>query len=196
MLFSGKFAIEMYAVNIFEDMLDNFDEYVATTMMGVVHLIGSMLFLPLLKYFNRKTILISSSLLMGIALLTLASCMNIGISKDGNYLPLLCILLYMTSAPLGLCSIPFMYIAELYPLQSRGILGGVTIGLSNAEMFVVVKTFPDLLEAFNYDGVFYVYAVSCLMAAFFVHIFIPETKDKELITYGRIFFILDLHVFI
>ena len=71
MLFSGKFAIEMYAVNIFEDMLDNFDEYVATTMMGVVHLIGSMLFLPLLKYFKRKTILILSSLLMGIALLTL-----------------------------------------------------------------------------------------------------------------------------
>ena len=64
----------------------------------------------------------------------------------------------------------------------------MTIGLSNAEMFVVVKTFPDLLEAFNYDGVFYVYAVSCLMAAFFVQIFIPETKDKELITYGRIFY--------
>ena len=45
--------------------------------------------------------------------------MNISILKDGNYLPLLCILLYMTSAPLGLCSIPFMYIAELYPLQVK-----------------------------------------------------------------------------
>ena len=83
MLFSGKFAIEMYAVNIFEDMLDNFDEYVATTMMGVVHLIGSMLFLPLLKYFKRKTILISSSLLMGIALLTLGKT-NTKITANGD----------------------------------------------------------------------------------------------------------------
>ena len=40
-----------------------------------------------------------------------------------DWLPLACVIVYMVAAPLGLCSIPFMYIAELYPAEMRSLLG-------------------------------------------------------------------------
>ena len=31
-----------------------------------------------------------------------------------DWLPLTCVIIYMVAAPLGLCSIPFMYVGEIF----------------------------------------------------------------------------------
>jgi hypothetical protein len=51
----------------------------------------------------------------------------------------------MVADPLGLGSIPFLYSAEFFPTEMRSILSGVTAGLANLEMFLVVKV-GDLLK--------------------------------------------------
>ena len=91
MLFSGKFAIEMYAVDIFKHSQDSVDENTATVILGKgvdiyrdrhhiyisclggVHLLGSLLFLPIVKYFQRKVVLITSAAVMGVSLLVLGN---------------------------------------------------------------------------------------------------------------------------
>ena len=62
----------------------------------------------------------------------------------------------------------------------RSLMGGLTIALSNLELFIVVKTFPNLEESMGDYGVFWLYAFACFCAIIFTLSYVPETKDKEL----------------
>ena len=59
-------------------------------------------------------------------------------------------------------------------------MGGLTIALSNLELFIVVKTFPNLEESMGDYGVFWLYAFACFGAIIFTLSYVPETKDKDL----------------
>lgn len=97
-----------------------------------------------------------------------------------GWLPLACVTLYMAMDPLGLSSIPFVYMAEFYSGEMRSLLSGITIGLSNLELFIVVKTFPMLSTKYGDGATFWLYSGFCLAAVIFTLIFIPETKGKSL----------------
>lgn len=68
---------------------------------------------------------------------------------DLYWLPVACVVLYSVADPLGLGSIPFLYSAEFFPTEMRSILSGVTAGLSNLEMFLVVKVTNSLFTNFT-----------------------------------------------
>jgi hypothetical protein len=59
-------------------------------------------------------------------------------------------------------------------------MGGLTIAISNLELFIVVKTFPNLENILSDYGVYWVYAFSCFCAIIFTIAYIPETKDIDL----------------
>jgi len=186
MLFSGKFAIDFYAVEIFQHFGSNMNEYLSSVMIAFIHLIGSLFFIPLVKRFSRKLLLVLSSLVMGVSLLLLGLCMyghshySMKVLSDCDWLPIICIVTYMLAAPMGLCSIPYMFISEFYPSEMRSLMGGLTVALSSLELFVVVKTFPNLEESIGDFGVFWLYACVCFGAIIFTLSYIPETKDKDL----------------
>ena len=71
MLLSGKFSIEFYAVNIFKDTAAHINEYLAAVIIAFIHLVGSLIFIPLVQRFSRKLLLILSSLVMGVSLVLL-----------------------------------------------------------------------------------------------------------------------------
>ena len=73
----------------------------------------------------------------------------------------------------------------------RSLMGGLTIAISNLELFIVVKTFPQLEESIGDYGVFWLYAFACFSAIVFTLSYIPETKDKELTKVGYIISLLN-----
>merc|ERR1712038_1366132 len=75
-----------------------------------------------------------------------------------TWLPLVCVTLYTLADPIGVGSVPFLYLGEFFPAEMRSILSGITIGLSNLEMFIVVKTFPNLTNMVGDSGTFWLYA--------------------------------------
>lgn len=188
MLFSGKFSIHFYAVDIFKKAGSHMNEYLSAVITAFIHLIGALMFIPLVKKFNRKTLLILSSFVMGVSLILLGFCMYTKSNETMlmpsvygyDWLPIVSMVMYMVASPIGLCSIPFMYIAEFYPSELRSVLGGLTIAISNLELFIVVKTFPNLENLIGDHGVFWLYAAACFGAIIFTLSYIPETKDKDL----------------
>ena len=46
--------------------------------------------------------------------------------------------------------------------------------------FLVLKLYPNMLEAMNKHGLFMFYAVMSLVGTIFVAIFLPETQGKTL----------------
>lgn len=186
MLFSGKFAIDFYAVEIVKHFEGSMNEYLSAVIIAFISLIGSLSYIPLVKRFSRKILICFSALVMGMSLVLLGLCMyshtynSLEVLRDCSWLPMICIVSYMVAAPMGLCSIPFIYIAEFYPSEMRSLMGGFTIAIANLELFIVVKTFPNLEHLMGDHGVFWLYAFACFSAIVFTLSYIPETKDKEL----------------
>ena len=58
-------------------------------------------------------------------------------------------------------------------------MGGLVIGMSNLEMFVVIKTFPGLVKDIGQSGVFYLYSAACTFAAIFVFIFVEDNENVK-----------------
>merc|ERR1712018_338368 len=193
MRFSGSYVISFYAVEIFRkaDPHHQHDpygsrEYLSAIGVGVIKLIGSILFIPAIKYCTRKFLLCISSTVMAISLAILGLAMYSHNGSDlvsnelPTWLPLACVTLYMAMDPLGLSSIPFVYMAEFYSGELRSLLSGITIGISNLELFIVVKTFPMLSTKYGDGATFWFYAGFCMSAVIFTLLFIPETKGKSL----------------
>jgi MFS family permease len=193
MRFSGSYVISFYAVEIFrkadphhQNDPYNSREYLSAIGVGVIKLIGSILFIPAIRYCTRKFLLCISSAVMGLSLAILGLAMY---SHDGTglisselstWLPLACVTLYMAVDPLGLSSIPFVYMAEFYTGELRSLLSGVTIGLANLQLFVVVKTFPMLSSKYGDGATFWFYSGWCFAAVVFTLLFVPETKGMSL----------------
>lgn len=97
-----------------------------------------------------------------------------------DWVPITSLLVYMLAAPLGLCSLPFLYIAEFYPSELRSVLAGLTTMLTNIMMALVVKTFTNMESLLGHSGVIWLYSAACFGAILLTLSYIPETKDKSL----------------
>ena len=158
----------------------------------MIKLCGSLLYIPAVRYLSRRTLLCGSSGVMGCSLIVLglaiyshedATAGNLhALMGHAYWLPLLCVTLYTLADPLGLGSVPFLYSAEFFPSEMRSILSGLTISLANLEMFLVVKTFPAMMNstAMGGHGTFWLYAGVCFATIIFTLLFVPETKGKSL----------------
>jgi len=187
MTFTGNFAITFYAVEVFQHAGKGYiNEYVSAIIIGAIKLLGSILFIPAVKLISRRMLICSSAFVMGASMSVLGLAMyshETGIFHLDNtvsWLPLLCVILYMMADPIGVGSVPFLYLGEFYPSQMRSLLSGVTIGISNLEMFVVVKTFPNLTNTMGDSGTFWLYAGFCFVTILYTLVWIPETKGRSL----------------
>ena len=179
MVFSGKFTIDFYAVDFFKNTGSHINEYISAVIIAFIHLVGSLLFIAFVKKMSRKLLLTLSSLVMGVALSVMAIWMTYS-SSSTDWVPITCLLMYMLAAPMGLCTLPFLYIAEFYPSELRSVLAGLTTMLTNIMMAVVVKTFTNLETLLGHSGVVWLYSAACFGAILFTLSYIPETKDKPL----------------
>merc|ERR1712158_209939 len=97
-----------------------------------------------------------------------------------DWFPIISMLIYMLAAPLGLCSIPFLYIAEFFPSELRSVLAGLTTMLTNITMAVAIKTFTNLDSLLGHHGLVWFYSAACFGAILLTLSYVPETKDKSL----------------
>merc|ERR1711874_968654 len=133
-------------------------------IIGAIRLLGSLLFIPAVKHLSRRLLMCGSSFVMGVSMSVLGLAMyshETGVLPNLDtitWLPLVCVTIYMLADPIGVGSEPFLYLGEFFPAEMRSLLSGLTIGLSNLMMFIVVKTFPNLTNVVGDSGTFWLYA--------------------------------------
>merc|ERR1719415_227013 len=116
---------------------------------------------------------------MGVALSVMAIWMTYS-SSSTDWVPITCLLMYMLAAPMGLCTLPFLYIAEFYPSELRSVLAGLTTMLTNIMMAVAIKTFTNLDSLLGHHGLVWLYSAACFGAILLTLSYVPETKDRSL----------------
>ncbi len=119
-------TVTLYTVEIFKNAGDFIKPENATMLMGVVQVVFVLTSMFLVDVLGRKTLLVGSSLVMGICLGVLGAYFYIKERKDGKekaiaWLPVVSIYTYMAAYGTGIGPVPWVLANELYNPDYRGM---------------------------------------------------------------------------
>lgn len=184
---SGTNAVTFYAVDIFQQSGATINKYLATTILGVVRLLSTILACVLCRRCGRRPLTMISSIGCGLSMLGLGSYMWLnatwkanGVEASATWIPVFCIFSYTITCTIGFLVIPWVMIGEVYPVQVRGVIGGLTTMTAHCFVFMVVKTFPFLRDSITEYGTFLLYGCISLFGTIYFYVCLPETKNKSL----------------
>ncbi|XP_075210671.1 facilitated trehalose transporter Tret1-like [Lycorma delicatula] len=97
-----------------------------------------------------------------------------------QWIPVVCIGLFICLSAIGLLSIPGSLIGELLPTTVKGTCSGLLITYLYLIVFVLVKVYPFLLDIFGVGIMFLIHGIMCFITILFTYLFLPETLGKSL----------------
>lgn len=97
-----------------------------------------------------------------------------------SWVTLFFLLSYIVTSTFGFLTVPFAMLPELFPQKVRGQTAGITVCMAYFMSFIVIKSYPSMLNTMGNGTVFLVYAVVSLLGTVFVYFILPETKGKSL----------------
>ncbi|KAH9289603.1 hypothetical protein KI387_033720 [Taxus chinensis] len=88
--------------------------------------------------------------------------------------------LYIIFFSPGMGTIPWVTNSEIYPLQYRGVCGGIAATVNWICNLIVSQTFLTMTENIGTSKTFMVFGIISVFALFFVILIVPETKGLSL----------------
>lgn len=184
---SGTNVLTFYAVEIFKDSGASLNKYLAAVILGVVRLVSTIIACILCRRSGRRPLTMVSSVGCGLSMLGLGGYMwmkHYWVTNNlpfvATWVPVMCIFTYTITCTLGFLVIPWIMIGEVYPVQVRGIIGGLTTMTAHSFVFMVVKTYPFLSSALTRHGTFILYGCISLFGTIYFYLCLPETKGRTL----------------
>ncbi|KAG8198778.1 hypothetical protein JTE90_007088 [Oedothorax gibbosus] len=182
--FSGVNAVMFYTVQIFESAGSTMDPLLATILVATVQVIATMISSVLMDRAGRKPLLMISGVCMAVSLIVfggfdLARTNDASVVKTLGWLPLVCLMSYVSAFSIGFGPTPWLMVAEMTPPRFRSVVSGVATALNWTFAFTVTKSFQAEVEAMHSYGVYWMYASFCLLSLFMTYFLVPETKGKD-----------------
>ncbi|XP_014207437.1 facilitated trehalose transporter Tret1-2 homolog [Copidosoma floridanum] len=180
----GIDAVLFYTVQIFKDAGSSIDPNLATIIIGLIEVIMGIVVAVTIDRFGRKPLLVFSGSAMTVCLGIFGYYYKM--KEDGqdvswlSWLPLACIGMFNVVFSLGYGSVPYSIISELFPPETKGIAGSISIMTNWFLVFVVTRTFHILTHYLRQSVTFWLFSSVCAMSALFALVYVPETKGKTL----------------
>lgn len=134
--------------------------------------------------FKRRTMLFSTGcvcVLTQISMAVYVYLRNNNVIGDYRWIPIMFINLQFFSIAVGMIPIPGVIAGEIFPLEYRGIGGTINTLTTSLLTFIVLKSFPFLVDNFGIHGTYVLYG-SVLVYSLMVNWYLlPETKGKTLL---------------
>ncbi|XP_018561700.1 facilitated trehalose transporter Tret1-2 homolog isoform X2 [Anoplophora glabripennis] len=181
--FSGIYITMFYSISFIEQAGSSVNPFLASILIGVVRLIMSILSIYILKTFCRRSLMFVSTFGMAICMFV-AGLFTKLIQENATtmkWVPVAALLYYVITSTIGLLPIPTMLIAELFPLEIRGIGYSVSYSLNCMFMFAALQSYFDLNAFFGgATNLQWFFACICLGGLVYSYIFVPETFGMTL----------------
>ncbi|VVC89512.1 unnamed protein product [Leptidea sinapis] len=182
---SGRYFILVYLNQMFVDIIgDASIAFYCSLGVDITMMISLLLFIVIIRLFNRKRILFvtgfcATILLYVISLTAHLKFINGELVHSAWMMPSL-IVLTIFVANSGIVPLAFIIIGEIFPLEHRG-LGGSLGGMVFTALYgVTMKCIPVLIETIGTQGVFAVCGSCMLVCLVLLKFTLNETKDKTL----------------
>jgi sugar porter (SP) family MFS transporter len=153
----------------------------ATAGIGVVNVLMTLVSMRLIDRAGRRPLLLYGTTGMAVCLCILGSAFRF--SHAGSalaWVAVITLMLYVASFAISLGPVFWLLIAEIYPLNVRGIAEGTAAATNWAANLLVSITFLSLLEALGPTKTFWLYGLLAIASWFFSYYLVPETRGKTL----------------
>ncbi|KAH8344380.1 hypothetical protein KR084_010497 [Drosophila pseudotakahashii] len=177
--FSGINAVIFFMNAIFEES-KTLDAGVCTMIVGVVQVAMTLVSSLLIEKAGRKILLVFSSSVMTVCLAMLGAfntMKNHGDVSSIDWLPLLCIVLFIVSFSVGYGPIPWMMMGELFMPDVKGTAVSLSVMMNWVCVFLVTWLFGQL-KSVGTDVPFWFFSGWMAVATAYVAIALQETKGK------------------
>ncbi|KAL3274699.1 hypothetical protein HHI36_016076 [Cryptolaemus montrouzieri] len=95
------------------------------------------------------------------------------------WLPTFSLIVFIFTYNIGLASLPWILLGELFPMESKGLASSITAFTCLFLAFIMTLIFPSLEQLIGFHGAFFFFSVNSVLAFIFVLTFVPETKGKS-----------------
>lgn len=180
----GINAVLYYAPRIFESM-NMGNPMVQTVIMGIVNIAFTLVAVFTVEKLGRKPLLIWGSIGMAVGALGVALS---NVAELPALFPVISIMVYSASFMFSWGPICWVLISEIFPNTIRSQAVAIAVAFQWIFNFIVSSTFVpiynmsmgDMGQKFGHFFAYAMYGVICVIAAWFVARFVPETKGKTL----------------
>ncbi|KAL3270206.1 hypothetical protein HHI36_009262 [Cryptolaemus montrouzieri] len=160
------------------------DSKIAAIIFSALMLLAAAVASVFIDHYGRLVLLISSSILTGISLFSLAAYFHFQyLDYDVitvSWIPIVSVMVYALVFKFGLGMVPIVLTAEIFPTKVKAM--GMTIADATYVIFgvVTISLFQYLLKFYGMYVPFYLFSSLCFLTAIFGYFYIPETKGKTL----------------
>lgn len=182
--FIGVNAVLYYGPQMFRNA--GFSSNVAllqTIVVGIALVAFTLVALVTVDRWGRKPLLIAGALIMAASMLTLGSLFNAG--THGVW-PLAAAVTYISGFSLSWGPVTWVLLAEIFPNSIKGKAMAIAVAAQwVANLFIswsfkVLDGSSVLNAMFHHGFAYWLYAAMSILAALFVLVFVPETKQRSL----------------
>lgn len=151
----------------------------ATSVVGVVNVLATILAIFLVDKLGRRTLLLSGSLVMSAALIMLGVVFAVNTGHIGGW-TLAALIIYILAFALSFGPVFWLMSAEIFPTRVRAAGASISSFANWAANFLVSLTFLSLIAALGAPVTFWLYAFLGILAFVFCWFLVPETKERSL----------------
>lgn len=155
----------------------------ATFVIGLLNATTTLVALYWVDKLGRRKLMIGGSLIATIALIGFIASQSL--DNHQSLISVLWLLIYIFGYCISLGSLFWVIVSEIFPLESRAQMMGLCVGIQWLSNFAIALVCLSAIEAFGFQPVFSVFALTCLFSGLFSYFLLPETNQRSLESIGN-----------
>ena len=181
---TGINTVIYYTTTIFKvsGFSENSAAIYATIGVGIVNFLMTGIAIIFTDRLGRKPLLYAGTIGMMLSMLCLGMAFNYAdtLGENLRYVATASVMIYIACFAFSLGPVTWIMVSEILPLRIRGLAMSICTVSNFFFNFIIVLSFPVLLQHIGEAHTFWIYAGICFISLFFFHFYVPETKGRSL----------------
>ena len=186
LMLSGMHVIRAYCQEIFNYSGFSIAPEYSTVILTFIVLVGGTPTAPLADYIGRRMLTLYSAIICSLSLFIvgvfffLKFYIQIEDLSSISWIPLVALIVYQISWAAGIMTSMVLLSSELFSVDVKSSALSLSYIAGEFFLFIAIFGYKRTIENFGIYGLFWMYAVACLVLPLMSIYIMPETKGKTL----------------